>query len=72
MKTRHYMMIDAYPNIEQERAMPFITVENPRPEVEAAGKLRVDEDTFPIDIREHVQNLQGYENFQQDEWKRAQ
>ncbi|CAM4132945.1 sulfatase-like hydrolase/transferase [Vibrio agarivorans] len=71
MKTRHNMMIDAFPNIEQERQMPFTSVENPRAEVEQAGKLRVDEETFPIDIREHVKNLKGYENIQ-EEWKRAQ
>jgi arylsulfatase len=70
MKTRHYMMIDAYPNIEQERAMPFITVEDPRPEVENAGKLRVNEDDFPIDIKEHIQNVKGYDNVQPGEWKR--
>lgn len=71
MKARHEMMNDAYPHIEQERAMPFITVENARDEVRKAGELRVDEETFPIDIREHMKNVKGYENFQEDTWKRA-
>lgn len=68
MKARHNMMIDAFPNIEQDRQMPFITVEDPREEVEKAGQLRVDEETFPIDIREHMKNVKGYENIQEN-WK---
>jgi hypothetical protein len=50
----------------QKFAMLFSTINNPPEEVERPSQLRVDEETFPIDIREHLKNVKGYENIQED------
>jgi len=62
MKTRHLLWKEVYPDRDQNRDFPFRGLENPRPEVEAAGRLRIPADRLPFDPREFIRALPGWEN----------
>ncbi len=62
MKLRHQLWATRYPNTGQNRGLPFAGLENPRPEVAAAGQFRVDPDTLPFDPYEFLQLQPEWEN----------
>ena len=62
MKLRHLLWKQRFPDKGQNRDLPFANIENPRPEVEAAGRLRLPADKVPFDPRELIRKLPEWEN----------
>ncbi|OEU68344.1 MAG: hypothetical protein BA867_13440 [Desulfobacterales bacterium S5133MH16] len=65
MKTRHLMMIKAYPNKGQNRDFPFKNVVNARPETVKASKPRLDPKKLPFDPREAIMQVPEWDNLDQ-------
>ena len=62
MRTRHLMWKEEYPDKGQNRDLPFQNLENPRPEVQEAQKLRIPADKLPFDPREAIRRVPEWEN----------
>ena len=62
MKTRHLLWKEKYPDQGQNRDLPLRGIENPRPEVEAAGQPRIPAEDLPFDPLEFIQHIPEWEN----------
>ncbi|MEO1091350.1 MAG: sulfatase-like hydrolase/transferase [Pseudomonadota bacterium] len=62
MKLRHQLWATRYPNTGQNRDLPFLGLEDPRPEVAAAGQFRVAPDRLPFDPYQFLQLQPEWEN----------
>ena len=50
-----------YTNTPEARDFPLTGIENARPETKAAGRWRVDPAKLPVDPREFIKRLKGWE-----------
>lgn len=62
MKLRHEIWAEKYPHQGQNRDFPFVDVVDPRPEVAAASKPRIDAADLPFDPREVITRVPEWEN----------
>jgi arylsulfatase A-like enzyme len=63
MKTRHLMMIEAFPNQGQNRDFPFKNVVNARPETIEASKPRIlPNKNLPFDPRDAIMRVPEWDN----------
>ncbi len=67
MKTRHELMKEKYPDKGQNRDLPFTNIENARPEVVEASKMRVKKGDAPFDPREVIKKVPEWDNTS-DSW----
>ncbi|HEY4311348.1 MAG TPA: sulfatase-like hydrolase/transferase [Pirellulales bacterium] len=67
MKARHELWMEKYPNTEEARDWPLTNVENARPETKVAGRSRVDAAKLPLDPREFIKALKGWEGAEFDQ-----
>jgi len=66
MRARHELWMAKYPNTPEARAFPLTGIENARPETKAAGRWRVDPSKLPVDPREFIKRLKGWEGTELD------
>lgn len=62
MKLRHEIWAEKYPHQGQNRDFPFVDVVDPRPEVAAASKPRIDAKDLPFDPREVITRVPEWDN----------
>lgn len=62
MKLRHQTWATRYPNTGQNRDLPLQNLKDPRPEIAAAGRFRVDPEDLPFDPYEFLQQQPEWEN----------
>lgn len=62
MKLRHQLWKEKYPDKGQNRDLPLTGLEDPRPEVAAAGKMRIPPEKLPFDPRKLIQQIPEWDN----------
>jgi arylsulfatase len=62
MKLRHQLWKERYPDKGQNRDLPLTGIEDPRPEVAAAGKMRIPPEKLPFDPRKLIQQIPEWDN----------
>ncbi len=61
MKDRHNVWIKQYPHTKHVRGLPLTGLENPRPAVQKAGKLRMNMEDLPFDPKELLKHDLPYD-----------
>ena len=64
MKMRHLLWKEEYPDTSQNRDLPFQNIENPRPAVQEAQKMRIPKDMLPFDPMEVIKRVPEWENIE--------
>ncbi len=62
MRLRHLIWKEKHPDQRQNRDLPLTGLENPRPEVEAAGQFRIPADQLPFDPRDVITRIPEWDN----------
>lgn len=62
MKLRHQLWKQKYPDKGQNRDLPLTGIEDPRPEVQAAGQFRIPPEKLPFDPRGLIDQIPEWDN----------